>query len=291
MRWPGRTERAAPVGRRGLRRAPARPRSDAAALDPFAVPTHHFPQLWLLCASFALLGLAVLTERDLLQPVFALDRSRVTALIAALVLAGSAHALWHLTRCSRRIEAARRAMNEPLGTPRARSSEEPLEKGEPERASVEDGHEIEDGEADEERAGSADEAFVRAWIRDTATTRTGIDEPLGEAVLERYADRLRSPVDLGWFLVDVTIRLGLLGTIIGFILIFTSLSGVSVDGAEGLRELLVAMSGGMGTALFTTLAGLVGATLLSVQYLILGRAAEHLLGLLARCRATGGRQG
>ena len=48
---------------------------------------------------------------------------------------------------------------------------------------------------------------------------------------------------------------------------------------------------GMGTALFTTLAGLVGATLLSVQYLILGRAAEHLLGLLARCRATGGRQG
>ncbi len=119
--------------------------------------------------------------------------------------------------------------------------------------------------------------FVEAWL---AASGDGAPDEL----LDIWADRLRSPVDTGWFLVDTTIRLGLLGTIVGFILIFTSLGDVSIDGAEGLRELLVAMSGGMGTALFTTLAGLVGATLLAVQYLVLGRETEHLLGSLARCR-------
>ena len=233
------------------------PRGAAAGLDPFRVPTHHFAQLWLLFVSLAAFALAVLDAEALLVPVFALDRSHVTALIAALVLAGTVHAAWHVLRYSRRIEAARTAL---------------------------EGTSALDGERD------ADVAFVAAWARDARASRARPGDDGGGAagaddLIELYADRLRSPVDLGWFLVDVTVRLGLLGTIIGFILIFGSLDGVSIDGAEGLRELLVAMSGGMGTALFTTLAGLVGATLLSVQYLIVGRAAEHLLGSLVRYRA------
>lgn len=217
------------------------------AHDPLAVPEHHFPQLWLLFASLALLGLAVLVDLNLIAPVFALDRSHVTALIAALVLVGSVHACWHVVLYSRRIEAARHALGQ--------------------------------------RERTAEEALVSAWVH--AAPPAGSPHGDGrEELLERYADRLRSPVDLGWFLVDMAVRLGLLGTIIGFILIFGSLSGVSIDGAEGLRDLLVAMSGGMGTALFTTLAGLIGATLLSVQYLILGREAEHLLGLLAQVRGA-----
>ena len=99
-----------------------------------------------------------------------------------------------------------------------------------------------------------------------------------DEVLEFIADRLRAPVEIGWFLVDLAIRLGLAGTIIGFILIFASLSGEAIVGENALRELLVSMSGGMGTALFTTLTGLVAATVMSFQYLILGRLTEQLLG-------------
>jgi len=109
-------------------------------------------------------------------------------------------------------------------------------------------------------------------------------ESSSDSIVEIHADTLRAPVDLGWFLVDLAIRLGLLGTIIGFILIFTSLSSISLDGAEGLGALLVAMSGGMGTALLTTLSGLVGASFLSMQYLILGRQAEYQIALLIRLR-------
>ena len=101
-----------------------------------------------------------------------------------------------------------------------------------------------------------------------------------ETELDVIAERMRSTVELGWFLVDLAIRLGLAGTIIGFILIFTSLSGETIIGENALRELLVSMSGGMGTALFTTLTGLVCATFLSFQYMILGRLTERIIAQL-----------
>jgi len=228
--------------------------------DPFATPAHHFPQIWLLFASLVFLGFGILYDLELLQPVFALDRSHVTALIAALVLTGSLHAVWHISLYSRRIEAARKALSNA-------------------RLATQQGAILT----------ASDDPYIAAWTTDIAQAGK-LEAGHLEELYELYADRLRSPVDLGWFLVDVTIRLGLLGTILGFILIFTSLSGLSIEGAEGLRDLLVAMSGGMGTALFTTLAGLIGATLLSVQYLVLGRQAEHLLGLLSRYRAARGRE-
>jgi len=100
------------------------------------------------------------------------------------------------------------------------------------------------------------------------------------ALIEVLAAHLRSAVELGWFLVDLAIRLGLAGTIVGFILIFSSLSGEAIVGENALRELLVSMSGGMGTALFTTLSGLVAATFLSLQYLILSRLTDRLIAKL-----------
>jgi len=224
----------------------ARPVRARPERDPLALPPHHFAQTWLLIVAFALLALAVLQQRGLLGLLFTLDRSHVTGVIAALVAFGTAHALWHLLIDSRRIEVASAAL---------------------------------EGRID----GPASDPFVAAWqsaAAPGASAAQGHDDPL-----DHYADRLRGPAELGWFLVDTAVRLGLLGTIVGFILIFTSLSSVSIDGADGLRDLLVAMSGGMGTALLTTLAGLVGATLLAVQYLILGRQAEHLLGVLSRLRA------
>ena len=217
--------------------------------DPLECPPHLYALAWLALVSFAALGLAIAADLGLLDLLFGLDRSRVTWMIGALVAAGTLHAAWHVAKASRRIEAARAALAGRTG------------RG--------DGH--------DEGNDGAPARFVAAWL-----DASGDDAP--DELLDVWADRLRGPVDTGWFLVDTTIRLGLLGTIVGFILIFTSLGDVSIDGAEGLRELLVAMSGGMGTALFTTLAGLVGATLLAVQYLVLGRGTEHLLGMLARCR-------
>lgn len=108
-----------------------------------------------------------------------------------------------------------------------------------------------------------------------ASTSDGLSEQ--DLRLEIVADRLRAPVEAGWFMVDLSIRLGLAGTIIGFILIFSSLTTDSIIGENALQQLLVSMSVGMGTALFTTLSGLIAATFLSIQYMVLGRQTEHVI--------------
>ena len=49
-----------------------------------------------------------------------------------------------------------------------------------------------------------------------------------------------------------------------------------------MQKILREMSSGMGTALFTTLAGLVGSMLLGLQYLLLDKGADELLHRIIR---------
>lgn len=235
-------------------RTSTRPATQARSHTEFVAADHHFPQLWFLVVSLTVFAVYVAWDLGLFSIVFTLDRSHITMVIAGLVVLASCHAAWHIFRFSQRIMSASRRL---AAEPYRHDADEP-------------------------------DAFLHEFLTDlSGTSSTHASNPKSnnsDAILEIYADRLRSPVDLGWFLVDLAIRLGLVGTIIGFILIFTSLSGSSIDGAEGLKQLLVAMSGGMGTALFTTLAGLVAATFMSFQYLILGREIEGLVVLLVRIR-------
>jgi biopolymer transport protein ExbB/TolQ len=49
-----------------------------------------------------------------------------------------------------------------------------------------------------------------------------------------------------------------------------------------MQKILRQMSSGMGTALFTTLAGLIGSILLGMQYLLLDKGADDLLQRVIR---------
>jgi len=220
----------------------------------FHTRDHHFPQIWLLVVSLTLFAVYVAWDLGMLRIIFLLDRSHIAAMIAGLVVLASCHAAWYIFRYSHRIQSAAKRLAAPARSFEVEEQDDFLQD------------------------------FLADLTQSSTSTSQSTEHGSSDSVLEIYADRLRSPVDLGWFLVDLAVRLGLVGTIIGFILIFTSLSGTSIDGAEGLKQLLVAMSGGMGTALFTTLTGLLGATFMSFQYLILGRETENLVGLLVRIR-------
>ena len=131
--------------------------------------------------------------------------------------------------------------------------------------------------------------MIRDYIADLSGERRAhaSNDPAGAGtsyVLEIYADRLRAPVELGWYMVDILIRIGLIGTIIGFILILGALADGPPPTGDNIQALLISMSGGMGTALYTTLAGLVTATLLGLQYSVLSRSVERLVGLLIQIR-------
>ena len=70
----------------------------------------------------------------------------------------------------------------------------------------------------------------------------------------------------GWFVSNTLLTLGMIGTVVGFIYMLTSFFiGVAPDDISSMRILLSKMSMGMGTALYTTAAGLVCSLLLKLQ--------------------------
>lgn len=94
---------------------------------------------------------------------------------------------------------------------------------------------------------------------------------------EIYSDRVKTTHDYGWFFVDAMIKLGLLGTIIGFIFMLSSVSGTTELDLNAMQKVMQQMSAGMGTALYTTMAGLIGSLMLALQYQMLDRAADDLI--------------
>jgi len=81
-------------------------------------------------------------------------------------------------------------------------------------------------------------------------------------------------IDHGHFLASTCGKLGMLGTIVGFIYMVTgALGGLTTPdiSTEQLRAMMGALDTGIGTALWTTLWGLVAALLIEVQIHILER--------------------
>ena len=81
----------------------------------------------------------------------------------------------------------------------------------------------------------------------------------------------------GWFIADLMVRLGLLGTVIGFIFMLSSVSEVRGMDLPALQQLLTSMSSGMRIALYTTLTGLGAGILLGFQFRLLDSAADQLV--------------
>jgi len=98
-----------------------------------------------------------------------------------------------------------------------------------------------------------------------------------DLLLERLENTLGRGHETGWFLADLMIRLGLLGTVIGFIFMLGSVAQVSSVDIHALQQLLTNMSGGMRVALYTTLTGLGAGILLGFQYRLLDQAVDHLM--------------
>ena len=94
---------------------------------------------------------------------------------------------------------------------------------------------------------------------------------------ELLAEHFHYQHAFGWFAAGAMIKLGLLGTVVGFIMMLTSISGLDSLEIEQVQHLMRRMTQGMMVALNTTLLGLVGSMILGVQYLFLDHCADQLL--------------
>lgn len=80
------------------------------------------------------------------------------------------------------------------------------------------------------------------------------------------AKALRRGVATGRFAASACSRLGLLGTVVGFIMMLGGLTSFKIGDPIALQNIVSSMSDGMSVALYTTLVGQAANLLISAQY-------------------------
>ena len=223
----------------------------------------YFPLLrWMIFTGVTVFGFAIAWRYRLFQLMTAQDRSGISVFICILYIAISGHCLACILAISREINTAHRV-----------------------RERVTNG--VATYRTDGTRVVTADGAALPAgrvtdYIRNLVTKaeQQGRERRLDQTLLLRgLADKLRAPMQFGAFAGDALLKLGLLGTIVGFILMLLPLATLDNFDATSMKSSMKVMSGGMAVAMYTTLAGLVGSILVKAQYYILDSASAYLFDI------------
>jgi len=126
-------------------------------------------------------------------------------------------------------------------------------------------------------SGTASQSVVQTFFQAVKADHSHSERLSDSLAAEVMAERLRGNHQVGWFITGIVVKLGLLGTVVGFVLMLRSVSDIEQLDTSDIQVLMQQMTLGMGVAMNTTLVGLVSSMLLGVQYLMLDRAADQLV--------------
>jgi hypothetical protein len=213
---------------------------------------------WLVFTGLCVFAFVLLWRFGLIRQMVASDRTYLSSLIGLLYVAASMHCLWRTIMISREATAARR-------------SGALIEAGS-------GGFGVDGDALVVEGAGKLPPGLIASHIHDLAVkARLQGPRRLDQTLLLRgLAGRLRGSNQFGAFASDTLMKLGLLGTIIGFILMLAPFAGLDPGDRGAIRSSMNLMSDGMAVAMYTTLAGLVGSILVKIQYYMLDDATAKL---------------
>lgn len=217
----------------------------------------------LLLLAIVATGLVALWAFGFLDLVLSSDHTRISLVIFAILCGTSLHCLYQTSVVSRELVAARqvRALLEADGAAglAAGPSGVVTAQGRPLPAGIFASH-------------------IAALVRKSGTQGGG---KLDQTVLLRLlADRLRGRERLGLFVSEALLRLALLGTAIGFILMLIPISALTSFEAETLRGALGGMTSGMAIALNVTVTGIASALVLKLEYFLLDTAIVGLFDMI-----------
>jgi hypothetical protein len=212
---------------------------------------------WMIFTGLCAFAGVLLWQYGLIRLMVASDRTYISLIICVLYLASSLHCLWRTLAIAKEADASRNAalilakntISSATSDAATSSWRDTLPPG-----LVSD--------------------HIRNLVVKAETQRSGrIDQTL---LLRSLADRLRGSNGLGAFASDTLMKLGLLGTIIGFIVMLAPIAGLDASDRAMMKSSMGLMSDGMAIAMYTTLAGLVGSILLKVQYYMLDAATARV---------------
>jgi len=220
----------------------------------------YFPLLrWMIFTGVTLFGFAISWHYGFFQLMTAQDRSGISLFICILYVAISGHCLACIIAISREINTAHRVRDRVVSGVNAYRTEG-------KQVVIDNGAALPAGWITE---------YIRNLVVKAETQ--GRERRLDQTLLLRgLADKLRSPMQFGAFAGDALLKLGLLGTIVGFILMLLPLATLDNFDAASMKSSMKVMSGGMAVAMYTTLAGLIGSILVKAQYYILDNASSYL---------------
>lgn len=209
---------------------------------------------WILVMALIAFGAVILWDFGFLNYLIENDVSGVSSLIISLFLISSLYCLWHLFNLSRELSEITEIID------RSERSDLP----------------------DFGVAGTDDQPRLARILADIVQIRRQYPEAPIETLLQSYASDVRAPVRFGVFVSDALYKLGLLGTVVGFILMLVSMRDLGEFDVETMREALQNMTAGMAVALLTTITGLSCGLLLRVQFNVLNSLVLAILGQLVR---------
>lgn len=218
---------------------------------------------WLIFTGISVFGFVLLGWFGLLGRMVAADRTYISLAIVVLYIGTSLHCLWRTVAVSREDDAARRAAR---------------------IIAAGRGISVADTAVEVEGSGRLPEGLVAGHIRDLALKAQApgarlLDQTL---LLRGLAARLRGSNQFGAFASDTLMKLGLVGTIIGFIVMLAPIANLDTADRGAIKASMGLMSDGMAIAMYTTLAGLVGSILVKIQYYMLDEATGKLFAYAVR---------
>jgi biopolymer transport protein ExbB/TolQ len=226
---------------------------------------HHLFLSWLIFTCLLVFALFISWQGGYLSLMYAGDKSKISWIITLLYLYISMHCAWRIVTVSRQLNATQAVRS-------LITSEQNL------KFSDRDGKVVINNKDTLPKSLIAD--YIHDLIHKYATSRNEAETDNSndnKDLIEVYESRLKGQHEIGWFVSDLMIKLGLLGTIVGFVLMLASVANVTDFDVSSMQSILKKMSTGMGTALYTTFAGLICSILTASQYYMLDQAAEEIL--------------
>jgi len=90
------------------------------------------------------------------------------------------------------------------------------------------------------------------------------------SVLYKSTRIIKEASDTMWFLSDVVLSIGMVGTLLGFLMVlYSTFQGLDVSNTDSMRVAIETLANGMGTALLTSLVGLSSSIIMKYQLVIL----------------------
>jgi MotA/TolQ/ExbB proton channel family len=205
---------------------------------------------WMIFTGLSIFAAVLLWRYGFIRLMVVSDRTYISSLIAVLYVVTCCHCFWRTRAIAREAEVARRC-SAVLSAPEATR--------------------VLDADARALPAGLVTD-HIRNLVTKAETQGAGrVDQTL---LLRSLADRLRGSNGFGAFASDTLMKLGLLGTIIGFIIMLAPIASLDAADKLAMKSSMGLMSDGMAVAMYTTLAGLVGSILVRIQYYMLDAATQ-----------------